>query len=36
MAARLSEDIDLFGLHCGRPAKVEIDVVAAFRQHQFG
>ena len=31
MAARPSDDIDLFGLDRGRPAEVENDVVAAFR-----
>ncbi|HZM77865.1 MAG TPA: nucleotidyl transferase AbiEii/AbiGii toxin family protein [Candidatus Limnocylindrales bacterium] len=35
MAARPSEDIDLFSADRGGPAKVEADVVAAFRRHQF-
>jgi predicted nucleotidyltransferase component of viral defense system len=34
MAARLSEDIDLFSADRGRPAEVEADVAAAFRRHQ--
>lgn len=34
MAARLSEDIDLFSADRGRPAEVEADVVAAFGRHQ--
>jgi len=34
MAARLSEDIDLFSTDRGRPAEVEAEVVAAFRGHQ--
>lgn len=34
MAARPSEDIDLFSADRGRPAEVEADVVAAFRRHQ--
>lgn len=33
MAARKSEDIDLFSADRGRPAEVEADVVAAFRRH---
>jgi len=35
MAARPSEDIDLFSADHGGPAEVEADVVAAFRRHQF-
>jgi predicted nucleotidyltransferase component of viral defense system len=35
MAARPSEDIDLFGADRGGPAEVEADVVAAFRGQQF-
>jgi hypothetical protein len=35
MAARPSEDIDLFGADRGGPAEVQTDVVAAFRRHQF-
>lgn len=34
MAARPSEDIDLFSADRGRPAEVEADVAAAFRRHQ--
>jgi predicted nucleotidyltransferase component of viral defense system len=34
VAARQSEDIDLFSADRGRPAEVEADVVAAFRRHQ--
>lgn len=34
MAARPSEDIDLFSADRGRPAEVEADVVAAFDRHQ--
>lgn len=34
MAARLSEDIDLFSADRGRPAEVEADVAAAFGRHQ--
>jgi len=34
MAARPSDDIDLFKLDRGGPAEVESDVVAAFRKHQ--
>jgi predicted nucleotidyltransferase component of viral defense system len=35
LAARPSEDIDLFGADRGGPAEVEADVVVAFRRHQF-
>jgi predicted nucleotidyltransferase component of viral defense system len=35
MAARPSEDIDLFSVDRGGPAAVEADVVTAFRRNQF-